>query len=593
MIARLRIFLAVIFTVLSLFAMRLMYLQIVVAKEMTRLSDENVRIDARVSPLRGRILAQDGTVLADNRVAYDLMYRGGDIEHWDKLKFLLKLKEKPPLPDANDPEQAKYGAVAAYNVSDEVLLAVEELVAGQPKLYLRERTERTYPTNLAAQTVGYTAEAKGRFEGYALNELVGVNGIEANFQKTLFGTPGRMDVQVDNRSVIISQTLTEEAAAGRDITLTLDPHTQRLAEDALAGAVNYVNQQREARNLPLEDSVRGALIAMNPKTGEILALASAPSYDQNVFTHRPSDPKKVQALLNDRDNLPMSNRAVETYPPASTFKLITSSALLEGGFLAPNKVYGCPSHINFGGIKWENWSYPSSRGSYDVRGAIADSCNPFYWYAALDTPNARKAGWQPFIDALFTRAKAFGYGAKVGLEIPEEKAGRVPDEAWANANYEYGWLPGFTLNSVIGQGDVLATPMQVTQLTAAIAMNGHFKQPHLVRRIGNVDMDVPAHTIEGQYWDVLQEGMRKMITDYGTNYTLGPASGFPIEIAGKSGTAQNSKGTGYDHTWFTSYAPLNDPEIVVTVFVEEGDKSTGVAVPTARDFYKDYFEIED
>ena len=186
MIARLRIFLAIIFTILSLFAMRLMYLQIVVAKEMTRLSDENVRIDARVSPLRGRILAQDGTVLADNRVAYDLMYKGGDIEHWDKLKFLLNLKEKPPLPDESDPEEAKYGAVAAYNVSDEVLLAVEELVAGQSGLYLRERTERTYPTNLAAQTVGYTAEAKGRFEGYALNELVGVNGIEANFQKTLF-----------------------------------------------------------------------------------------------------------------------------------------------------------------------------------------------------------------------------------------------------------------------------------------------------------------------------------------------------------------------------------------------------------------------
>ena len=592
MIARLRTFLAIIFTILSLFAMRLMYLQVVVAEEMTRLSEENVRIDARVSPLRGRILAQDGTVLADNRVAYDLMYRGGDIEHWDKLKFLLKLEEKPPLPDYTDPEQNKYGGVASYNVSDEVLLAVEELVAGQPNLYLRERTERTYPTNLAAQTVGYTAEAKGRFEGYALNELVGVNGVEASFQKTLFGTPGSMDVQVDNRSVIISQQVTKEASSGQDIVLTIDPRTQRIAEDALAGAVTYVNIQREARNLPLEDDVRGALIAMNPKTGEILAMASAPSYDQNVFTHRPSDPEKVEELLTDRSRLPMSNRAVETYPPASTFKLITSSALLEGGFLSPNKQYFCPSHINFGGIKWENWSYPSSRGTYDVRGAIADSCNPFYWYAALDTPNAKKAGWQPFIDALFIRAKEFGYGAKVGLEIPEEKAGRVPDEAWANANYEYGWLPGFTLNSVIGQGDVLATPMQVTQLAAAIAMDGTFKQPHLVKRIGTVDMDVASKSIPGQYWDVLQEGMRKMITDYGTNYTLGPASGFPVDIAGKSGTAQNNLGTGYDHTWFTSYAPMNDPDIVVTVFVEFGDKSTGVAVPTARDFYADYFELE-
>ena len=593
MVSRLRSLLAVILTVLSIFAMRLMYLQVVMADELTRLSEENVRYDVRLSPLRGRILARDGTVLADNRVAYDLMYWGGDIRHWDKLKFLLRLSELPAGPDYSDPEQIRFGAVAAYNVSDEVLLAVEELVAGQPNLYLHERVERTYPTNLAAQTVGYTAEAKGRFEGYALSELVGVNGIEAEFQEVLFGTPGQMDERRDNRSVVISQEVQRQAVPGQDLVLTLDPDVQRMAEDALAGATEYINLQREKRNLDFEDTARGALIAMNPQTGEILAMASSPSFDQNVFTRRPSNPEKVEQLLSDRTNLPMSNRAVETYPPASTFKLISSSALLEGGFLSPSKQYFCASHITFGGIKWENWSYPGSRGTYDVRGAIADSCNPFYWLAALDTPGARKAGWQPFIDALFKRAREFGYGAKVGVELPEEKTGRVPSEAWANANYEYGWLPGFTLNSVIGQGDVLATPIQTAQLAAAIAMNGEFKQPHLVKRVGGRETEVPTKTISGRHWGTLQEGMRKMITDYGTSWTLGPAINFPIDIAGKTGTAQNSKGTGYDHVWFTGYAPLDDPEIVVTVFVEEGDKSTGVAVPVARDFFVDYFGLED
>lgn len=592
MMTRLRVLLALIFTVMVLFTARLMYLQVVMAEALSLQSDQNARIEKRTTPLRGRILARDGTVLADNRIAYDLMYWGGEIENWRRLAYLLNLSDPPASPDYSDLEQAQFGAVAAYNVPDDLVPAVEELVAGQTNLYLRERVERTYPTNLAAQVVGYTTEAKGRFEGYALDDLVGVMGIEASFQEDLFGEPGKTEVQVDNHGVVLDTKVTKPVQPGKDLVLTIDPNVQRMAEDALAGALTYVNEQRKARGLPLESLVRGAMIAMNPETGEILAMASSPTFDQNVFTKRPSDRAKVEAVLSDTKNLPMSNRAVETYPPASTFKLVTSSTLIEDGFVSPTKRYHCSASITFGGIHWDNWSYPSSRGTYDATGAIADSCNTYYWLAVLDTPGSRKAGWSPFMDALVARALELGYGQKVGVGLLEEKAGRIPDETWANEHYEYGWLPGFTLNTVIGQGDVLATPMQVTQLVETIAEDGRRIKPHLVKAVGDEVQTPEETTISGQHWSTLKTGMRKMITDYGTQYVLGPRA-FPIDVAGKSGTAQNSRGLGYDHVWFTGFAPLENPEIVWTIFIENGDKSTATAVPAGRDFLAQYFGVDN
>ncbi len=593
MVNRIRILLAVIFSILVIFTVRLMYLQMVVAEELSSKSEENIRTEQYIQPLRGRILARDGTVLADNRLAWDLMYWGGEIKHWDKLKFLLKLDDFPEAPNRADRVERQLGAVAAFNISDDLVPAIEELVAGQTNLYLRSRIERTYPTNLAAQTVGYTSEAQGRFAGYALSDLVGIMGLEASYQQDLFGTPGRLDVQVDNRGIVINSRTLRPAKPGKSLTLTIDPRTQRLAEDALEGALQYVQVEREKRDLPFEEMVRGAFIVLDPRNGDVLAMASSPSFDQNTFTRRPSDPDAIQALLTDKTNLPMSNRAVEAYPPASTFKLITSSALLENNYVTPSQRYSCSASLNFGGIRWDNWSYPAGRGSYTVVDAIGDSCNTYYWRALLDTPDARLAGWSPFVQALFGRADDFGYGQKVGVGLLEEKPGRIPTESWANSVYEFGWLPGFSLNSAIGQGDVLATPLQVAQLTAAIAMDGVLFQPRLVKKIGDETLKPEFRVIEGQHWSTLQEGMRQMITDYGTNYVLGPAADFPINLSGKTGTAENARGIGYDHVGFTAFAPTDNPEIVIYVFVEHGDKSTQVAVPTARDFFVEYFELDE
>ena len=591
MISRLQLLLALMLSVLVLFTGRLMYLQLARAEDFALLSEENFTQEQRIAPLRGRILARDGTVLADNRVAYDLMYWGGEIDGWSRLKALLALEDEPRPPDLSKLEEELHGAVLAWNIPDVLVPAVEERVAGQPNLYLRERVERTYPTNLAAHVVGYTSQADPeRFPGYTVEDLVGISGVEASFETTLFGSPGARLVQVDNRGVELLAESLATARPGQDVVLTIDPQVQRLAEDVLRDSLVYINERRDTNELPHADLVRGALIAINPKNGEILAMASAPSFDQNVFTKRPSDPAAVRTILEDSVNLPLQNRAIEAYPPASTFKIVSSSTLLEHGYLAPGTHYECTAGLPYGGRVWENWAN-YYRGSYNVAEAIGDSCNTFFWRAALNTPDF-SVGWGPFIRDLVARAYDFGYGERVEIGLLDEKPGTIPDETWVRQQTGEPWYPGYTLNTTIGQGFVLVTPLQTVQFVSTLALGGRQVKPRLVREIGGIETPIEAEQIDGQFWHVLRDGMRRMVTDHGANYIIGPGVGFPVAVAGKTGTAQNGLGEGYEHVWFMAYGPMEDPEVAVVVFLEGGGSSSAVAVLVIRDFLAAYWGID-
>ena len=589
---RVRLLLALTLSIMVIFTGRLMYLQIAMADEYRERSEANFTQERRISPLRGRILARDGTVLADNRVAYDLMYWGGDIDGWDRLQAFLGLSVEPRPPDPSRLEERLNGAVLAWNIPDLLVPAVEERIAGQANLYLRERVERTYPTNLAAQVVGYTSQADpDRNPGYGVDDLAGVMGVEATWEAALYGASGVRQVQIDPRGVPLRSTVITSATPGQDVVLTIDPTVQRLAEDVLAGALRYVNVDRQATGRPLESVVHGALVAFDPRSGEILAMASAPTFDQNVFAKRPIDPEAVGAYLTDAQHKPLQNRAVEAYPPASTFKLVTSMALLDGGWISPASRFACSAAYRLGGITFQNWA-TWDKGMYDIRNAIADSCNTFYWHAVATTPNATR-GWGPFIEQEVALARALGFGARLGVGVQEEKPGRVPDQEWVRAQpqYEHGWLPGFTMNTVIGQGDVLATPVQVAQLIQTLAMSGLQVGLHLVRQVGDTPLETNVEQIEGRHWRTLQEGMRMMFTDYPSRTVMGPGV-FPVAVAGKTGTAQNPRGNDYTHAWFMGYAPMEDPQIGIALFVEHGGSSSRVAVPLARDFMAGYFGVE-
>jgi penicillin-binding protein 2 len=588
---RMRLVLALLLSVMVLFTGRLMYLQIALAEELRQRSEQNVTQQRQISPLRGRILARDGTVLADNRVAYDLMYWGGEIEGYDRLQAFLGLEPEPRPPDRSRLEERLNGAVLAWNIPDSLVPAVEERIAGQPNLYLRERIERTYPTGLAAQVIGYTSQADPeRNPGYGVDDLAGVMGIEATWERELYGAAGRRLVHVDHRGAPLRYEVLVPATPGQDIVLTLDPLVQRLAEDVLAAAVEYVNVDRRRVGLPLESVARGALVAYDPRNGEILAMASTPTFDQNVFAKRPIDPAAVGTYLGDATNKPLQNRAVEAYPPASTFKLVTSQALLDGGWIGPSSRFSCTATFRLGGITFRNWA-TFDKGMYDVRHAIADSCNTFYWNAVATTPNALR-GWGPFIEQQVALARAYGFGAPLGVGLREERSGRIPDQEWVRAQpqYEHGWLPGFTINTVIGQGDVLATPVQIAQLVGTLALEGELVQPHLVQRIGDVPTLPDVRRIESRHYRTLKEGMRMMFTDYPSRTLLGPGA-FPIEVAGKTGTAQTPRGADLTHAWFMGYAPYRAPEIAIAVFIEYGGSSSRVSVPVARDFFAGYFGV--
>lgn len=590
MISRMRVLLAVAWTILALFTGRLAWLQLAQEDQFRDLSQRNATEQRRIPPLRGRILARDGTVLAGNRVAYDLTYLGGPIEDWDRVARLLDLGGPPDPPDPTDAEEARNGAVAAWNVPDALVPALEERVAGHANLVLRERFERIYPTNLAAQAIGYTGLADPeRHPGYAPDDMVGVMGLEAGLQDRLFGRPGVELVEVDNRGVAVRRQELVAPRPGRDVRTTLDVGAQRAAEDALRGAARYVNAYRAEEGLPALSTVRGALLAMDLETGDVLAMASAPTFDQNVFTHRPSDPDAVGAILADDDAKPLQNRAVQAYPPASTFKMVSSYALLEHGYVTPSTTHPCSPSVTYGGITWENWA-PTYRGSYDVTDAIGDSCNTYYWHAALETP-AFDDGWGPLAQHLHDDARAFGYGARVDVGLPEERRGRIPDPAWVRAEKDTAWYPGYTLNTMIGQGDVLATPLQTLRAAGAFANAGRQVEPRLVAEVGGVAEPVRSRTVPGTVWPTLAEGMRAMVTEFGSSEVIGPAAAFPLPVSGKTGTAQNAAGAGLEHAWFMAFAPSEAPEIAVVAFLENAGSSTRTAVPVVRDFLVDHLDL--
>ncbi len=591
MIGRNKVLLTIMLSVFLIFSGRLVYLQIIMVQEYQVLSTQNFMVERRISPLRGRILAGDGTVLATNRIAYDLMYHGGEVTNWERIAYLIGIPPDPPVPpDPASQTEMTNGAVAAWNIPDRVVPAMSELLAGQGNLYLRERVERTYPTGLAPHVVGYTAVADPvRFPGYAADELVGVMGIEAGMERTLFGAAGARLVEVDHRRVTLRERVLVPAQPGDDVHLTIDPQMQRWAEEVIEGALPYINGERTRWGHPHATIVRGALLAIDTRTGGILAMASTPGFDPNVFTRRPGNPAELEPLLTDSVNFPLQNRAVEAYPPASIFKIVTSSTLMDEGYMRAGDRYECNARINYGGRNWENWT-TSYRGNYTNVQAIADSCNTFYWHAAMDTPNF-SVGWAPFVRDLMERGADFGFGVSLQLGLPEEKNGRLPDETWKRQASGEPWYPGFTLNSAIGQGDILTTPLQVLQFIHILANDGDYPDVHLVRQIEDRPVDIGRGYVAGSSWHVLREGMQRMVTDYGSNRWLGRPGGFNVSIAGKTGTAQNGRQQGLEHSWFMGYAPADAPEIAIVVFVENGGYSSSVAVPLAADFLKLYFNV--
>lgn len=431
-----------------------------------------------------------------------------------------------------------------------------------------------------AHILGYTGkitdEALQRLgDQYSLIDYVGKTGLEYFWEKELKGVRGQKNIEVDalgRHKKIINEVA---PIAGYNLKLSLDLDLQRQAElitkDWLLKTKTH----------------RASVIIMNPNNGQILALVSLPAYDNNLFARGVSQ-AEFDVFLQD-ENKPLFNRAISgEIPSGSTIKPVIAAAALQEGVITENT-----SFLSIGGLRISQWFFPDwkagGHGLTNVRKALAESVNTFFYYIG--------GGYQDFVglgvDRLVKYMRLFGLGEKTGIDLPGEATGFVPTREWKEETKNEAWYIGDTYHISIGQGDILATPLQVANFTAVVANGGRLYQPTLVQNLLNEDNQI-VKTIEptiirqdfidSYNLQVVREGMRQTVTA-GSGRSL---SVLPVTSAGKTGTAQWSS-KKENHAWFTGFAPYEKPELVITVLVEEGREGSEVAVPIAREILFWYF----
>ncbi|WP_268244423.1 penicillin-binding transpeptidase domain-containing protein, partial [Deinococcus ruber] len=383
-----------------------------------------------------------------------------------------------------------------------------------------------------------------------------------------------------------SDKVIDPGQKGSDVVLTIDSTLQRAAEQALQEALPDINAGRAKYHVPPEPLVRGAIIALDPRTGEVLAMASSPTYDPNWFSRTPSpDPKaKAAALLSSSLDAVMQNRVVQPYDPGSVFKPSTTLAFVEKW---GNRTVPCNPLYRFGGATWRNWAHVSL-GMVDARLAIAFSCNPWYYDSAAQSPVA-------YSNVVSARIQQLGFGHPTGLELIGEKSGNIPSAAQFAAKKQT-WYPGFSINMSIGQGDVQVTPAQLALVLNTIVNDGKKRELTVIKEVGGKAAPrKPVQDVsngETATFELVKEGMSlttNNITHYATaKHILGP-NFFPVRTGGKTGTGENGmshhQGLSYTNATYEGYGPLASPNFEVVAFFQYGGEGSGPALNAAAKMF--------
>ncbi len=487
---------------------------------------------------------------------------------------------------------------------------LEERATDFPGLTLARSYIRRYPNgSVAAQLLGYDGQ-----NTHSAGEVIGLTGIEAAFNTFLSGVPGEARVSVDSLGRPRSQRLlTTSPEIGQTVRLTINARLQVAAQNALGYGIQL------ARNQGQWAADGGAIVALNPKNGAILALASSPTYDPSVYSGRVTNRKlAAQGLIGNSAftmNHPAVDRAVDgTYPPGSTFKPLTAIAALEEHLIKPYAFYPCTgtyvSPQDNSHRVWHNWDRFVNQGM-DLPTAIAQSCDTYFYRAGNKFYNLPAGRGQP----MQKWARAFGFGKESGSDLGPQSPGTVPtigwkQRMWTKANdpnwrVDRIWNPGDSLNLAIGQGFLLVTPLQMARFYAAIANGGKLVTPHVLMDVENQNgtpvptaaapAPRPVAGLNPAYLSVVQQGLIEGTRDsFGTSY--GVFGNFPIEIAGKTGTAQKTVHVpGYtgekDQSWWCGYGPATDAKIVVCAVIENGGEGGSAAAPAAERVFAKFFHV--
>ena len=556
---------------------QLWYLQVLEGGKLQEMSERNrIRIRPVAAP-RGILFDRNGLALVDNRPAFTLSLIPREIDDRDtvmaRLSVLLKIPmreleealERVP-PDSFRPVRVRRGLTL-----DEVT-KVEERKLELPGVVVEVEPQRVYPTStFAAHLLGYVREVtddqmkQGR---YRRGDMIGQSGLERLLDEHLRGRDGGERIEVDAMGRPVQVMRREEPDPGAQVITTVDRRIQEAAERAMAGR-------------------SGAVIVMDPRNGDVLAMTSSPAFELDRLTGNLDRDEWLKVI---RDPLtPLMNRALQSqYAPGSVFKVVVAAAGLQEGSLTPmDKIY-CNGEFHLGQWTFKDWK-EGGHGHVDTRTALIHSCNIFFYQAGLKVGPA----------AIARYAEAFGLGSPSGIDLGGERAGMVPFLDGRRRVDGRKWQAGDTVNMSIGQGQVLVTPMQIARMMSAVANGGVLWRPRLVQRVERVDGSLAyssSSKMTGRVdlspivWAFLRQALSGVVNEGGT----GGAARIPgIDVAGKTGTAQSvnksDSAKGQDHAWFASFAPAQDPEVVVVVLVERGGKGGQVAAPIARQIYQAIF----
>ena len=535
---------------------------------------------------RGLIKDRGETILADNKASFKVSIIRENCKDYDKscrkISRLLKIEE-----DVLKERIKRYESFPVFkpivikeNLSFEEVAVIEARKLEFPELFLQAEPKRFYPFgNLAAHALGYIQELSGEeiknglYQQRRLGDLIGKTGIEKVYEATLVGTDGEALEIVDSMGRSKGEIAKREPEKGQNIILTLDYALQEKAEEVLEG--------RE-----------GAVVMMDPQTGEILALASYPTFDPNKFIDR-FTPEEWLDLINSSE-FPLENRAIRgQYAPGSIFKLVIDLGALELGLVDEETTFTCKGEIEIYNEPFTCW-IEKGHGEMNLIQGIRNSCNIYHYQVG------KKMG----IDEISRYAKMLGFGVKTGIDLPGEKAGLVPNPQWKREVRKERWQPGETISVAIGQGPLMVTPLQVALYTSIIANRGRKVTPHLLNSQSlagkRVFSEKDAVDIELSTFETVIQGMWEVVNKGGTGWAAN-VKGF--DICGKTGSTQlistekdkekkveeeEEEEETKTHSWFTGFAPRDNPKIVVTVIIEYGGMGGATAAPIARKLFNSY-----
>lgn len=575
--------------ILGLFWSRAFWLQIKNSDYYASRSNKNSIRFYHSRPPRGIIYDVNSQILVSNIPDFNLLIIPADLpKQADKLNEWISKLSKILQKDNSEIENfikslnrnSTEPVSFKSNLDRETLISLETNSTALSAIFVNKETRRDYNSGgYFSHIVGYNGKVSGSDlktdSYYSTLDFIGKDGLEAQYEKELRGLPGKIAVSVNSENTILKTLIAREATAGNNLILSVDGDLQKLLTNALNTKIIQT------------DSTGAAAVVLNVKSGEIISLVSLPNFDFNTKTY--------EKIVKDK-NKPFFNRAISgSYPAGSTIKPFVASAALAENIINSN----FQIDDTLGYIKIENQYNPDivytyrdwkAHGFVDMRHAIAVSANVYFYTIGGGYKNFKGLG----IDRIKKYLNIFGFGSDLGIDLPGEASGLIPDPLWKKSVKNEGWFTGDTYNVSIGQGDVLVTPLQMAGAVTAIANNGTLWRPRIVSKItdpaGQTIKEFKPEMIRNNFIDannlqIVREGMRMAITE-GSAYLL---KDLPIKVAGKTGTAQVTNTFRKTNAWFVGFAPYDNPEIALAIVIEGAGEGSTAAVPIAKEVFEWYY----